>query len=246
MDSRFDLTATALTPDTLVLLNRATLVMHTVRTAIHEVNNVLQMISGSAEMLSDSRNLPPQTTARIDAILRNALRGHTILRNVSDMARRDSVGERTLDVPKLAEQAIEMRRYEHNRSGITAHVEQQGTANARVVMDPQHLLQILLNLVINAEQAVADSPRRELRVSIASTDNSVEIRVSDTGPGLRTSDSLFEPLKPRHSQSSPGLGLAATRVLVSQYGGSLDAQQTTSGAAFVVRLPGIAGPDGSR
>src|SRR5262245_82850 len=104
MDSRFDLTATALTPDTLVLLNRATLVMHTVRTAIHEVNNVLQMISGSAEMLSGSRDLPPQATARIDAILQNALRGHAILRNVSDMARRDRVGERTLDVPKLAEQ----------------------------------------------------------------------------------------------------------------------------------------------
>jgi C4-dicarboxylate-specific signal transduction histidine kinase len=240
MDSRSDYAPAALTPDTLVLLNRATLVMQTVRTAIHEVNNVLQMISGSAEMIAGAPDLPPQTTTRIDAILRNALRGHTILQNVSEMARRDNVGNRTLDVQRLAKQALEMRRYEHSRSGITAQVEQQGTVSARVVMDPQHLLQILLNLVINAEQAVANAPTRELRVSIATTGSGVEIRVTDTGPGIGTGDTLFEPSKSRRQPSAAGLGLAASRVIVAQYGGSLDAQPAASGAAFLVRLPAIA------
>jgi C4-dicarboxylate-specific signal transduction histidine kinase len=240
MDSRSDGPAAALTPDTLLLLNRATLVMHTVRTAIHEVNNVLQMISGSAEMLSGAPGLQPQAAARIDTILRNALRGHAILQSVSDIARRDRAGERALDVPRLAAQALEMRRYEHTRSGITALVEQQGAASPRVVMDPQHLLQILLNLVINAEQALAEAPTRELRVSIAAMGEGVEIRVTDSGPGVRAGDPLFEPLKSGRPETSAGLGLAASRLIVAQYGGSLDAQQTSSGAAFLVKLPAIA------
>jgi len=237
MDSRSPSAPSELTPDTLVLLNRATLVMHAVRTAIHEVNNVLQMISGSAEMLSDAPGLPPQAATRIDTILQSAQRGHAVLQSVSDIARRDLAGERALDVPRLAEQALEMRRYEHTRGGITASVEQRGSRSARVVMDPQHLLQILLNLVINAEQAVAEAPTRELRVSIESIDGGVEIRVSDSGPGVGAGDSLFEPLRSARSAGSAGLGLAASRLIVAQYGGSLDAQETTSGGAFLVKLP---------
>ena len=240
MDSRSQSAPAALTPDTLVLLNRATLVMHTVRTAIHEVNNVLQMISGSAEMLTGAPGLEPQAATRIDTILQNAQRGHAILQSVFEIARRDRAGERALDVPGLAEQALEMRRYEHIRSGITALVERRGTSGVQVVMDPQHLLQILLNLVINAEQAVAEAPTRELRVSIESIDNGVEIRVTDSGPGVRDSDPLFEPLRSTRPQGAAGLGLAASRLIVAQYGGSLDAQETTSGAAFLVKLPATA------
>src|SRR5262245_59669601 len=78
MDLRSPSAPAVLTPETLVLLNRATLVMHTVRTAIHEVNNVLQMISGSAEMLAGTPGLQPQAATRIDTILQSALRGHTV------------------------------------------------------------------------------------------------------------------------------------------------------------------------
>lgn len=240
MDSQSALPSGALTPDTLVLLNRATLVMHTVRTAIHEVNNVLQMISSSAEMLSGSPDSPSQTAARVDTILQSTLRGHAILQNVSDLARRDRSGERALDVPRLAEQALAMRRYEHNRSGITARLEQRAHRSVRVRMDPQHLLQILLNLVINAEQAVAGRPTRELRVAITANDE-VEICVSDSGPGVSDGDRLFELLTPSDPQGSTRLGLAACRVILAQYGGSLHLAKATSGAAFVVRLPAVSG-----
>jgi len=241
MDSQSDPPSGALTPDTLVLLNRATLVMHTVRTAIHEVNNVLQMISSSAEMLSGSPDSRSEAAARVDAILQSTLRGHAILQNVSDLARRDRSGERALDVSKLAEQALAMRRYEHNRSGIRARIEQCGQGSGRVRMDPQHLLQILLNLVINAEQAVAGRPTRELRVSITANHDDVEICVSDSGPGVSDSDRLFELPAPSGPQGSPGLGLAACRVILAQYGGSLDLGKAPSGAAFVVRLPAVSG-----
>src|SRR5689334_20880346 len=112
----------AIPDDTLVQLNRATLVQHTVRTAVHELNNVLQMIAGSAELLG-AATIAPAAAARVETILKHANRGHLLLRSVSELARVTPPAPRTIDVASLCEQALQLRRYEHKRSAITAMLE---------------------------------------------------------------------------------------------------------------------------
>ena len=72
----------AIPDDALLLLNRATLVTHTVRTAVHELNNVLQMIGGSAELIA-SAGVPAAASARLETILKQVMRGHVILQSVA-------------------------------------------------------------------------------------------------------------------------------------------------------------------
>ena len=101
----------AIPDDALLLLNRATLVTHAVRTAVHELNNVLQMIGGSAELLAPT--VPAAASARIETIIKQALRGHAILQSVDDLARRDRPTAEAADVAAVADLALQLRRYEH-------------------------------------------------------------------------------------------------------------------------------------
>jgi two-component system, LuxR family, sensor kinase FixL len=222
------------TTDALLFLNRATLVAHTVRTAIHEVNNVLQMISGSTEMLGSNPSMPPEAAKRLDAILRQTARGHAILQAVGELARREASDERLVDVGTAAEQVLEMRRYEHNRAGLVASLNRQ-SGHARI--DPQHLKQMLLNLVLNAEQAVAGLPRGTISVEVSQAEQVIEVRVSDNGSGLRSDQDPFAAFRTTRGPAAPGLGLTATRLLAERYGGTIEVVDRTPGTASVLRLP---------
>jgi signal transduction histidine kinase len=230
--------------DALVYLNRATLVAHTVRTAIHEVNNVLQMISGSTEMLGNIPKMPPEASARLDAILGHTARGHAILQAVGELARRDTTGERLVEVGAATEQVLEMRRYEHNRIGVTAVLDRAERVPFHVRIDPQHLKQMLLNLVLNAEQAVAGASGGRVAVGLSQTGQVIEVRVSDNGSGLGRDADPFAPFRTTGGPATPGLGLTATRLLAERYGGTVEVVDAAPGATSVLRLPAATPPDG--
>lgn len=220
--------------DALLLLNRATLVVHSVRSAVHELNNVLQMIGGSAEMLA-SAGLPPSATPRIDAILRQTGRGHAILQAVGDLARSDQPHGRGADVNAVVERTLEIRRYEHTRSGITATVERRGPGS-RARIDPQQLLQILLNLVVNAEQAVAGITGAGIVVGVSAEGERVEITVSDNGPGLGPATDVTAPFVTTRGPSAAGLGLTASILIARRWGGDLQ-MADAGGSRVTLTLP---------
>ena len=110
------------------------------------------------------------------------------------------------------------RRYEHTRSGITATVERRGPGS-RARIDPQQLLQILLNLVVNAEQAVAGIPGAEIVVGVSAEGEGVEITVSDNGPGLPPETEVTAPFATTRGPSAAGLGLTASNPHRASMGG---------------------------
>jgi signal transduction histidine kinase len=225
--------------DALLLLNRATLVTHAVRTAVHELNNVLQMISGSAELLADNPGLPSNANPRVDAILRQAARGHAILESVTALARHQSPGVQTTDLHGAAERALASRRYEHTRAGITASLERLGEGDVRVRIDPVHLQQILLNLLVNAEQALSGVAGPSIRTTIGRTGDAVTLEIADNGPGVGERLALFTPFVTSRAPGSAGLGLAAARTLAVRYEGSLEQAPSERGSRWILRLPGV-------
>jgi C4-dicarboxylate-specific signal transduction histidine kinase len=220
--------------DALLLLNRATLVVHSVRSAVHELNNVLQMIGGSAEMLA-SAGVPLSATPRIDAILRQTGRGHAILQAVGDLARPDQPHGSGADVDAVVDRTLQLRRYEHTRSGITATVERRG-AGGRARIDPQQLLQILLNLVVNAEQAVAGITGAAIVVGVSAEGGRVEITVSDNGPGLARATEVTAPFVTTRGPSAAGLGLPASILIARRWGGDLQ-MADAGGSRVTLTLP---------
>jgi signal transduction histidine kinase len=111
----------------------------------------------------------------------------------------------------------------------------------RVKGDPIQLQQIILNLIINASDAIseAEAKEREINVTTAATDAFAEIRVGDSGPGITDADlkRIFEPFFSSKPQGM-GMGLAIVRTIVEAHGGKIFAENKPSGGAlFTIKLP---------
>ena len=107
--------------------------------------------------------------------------------------------------------------------------------------DPVLLKQVFVNLIMNAMDAMAETPQGERRITISSVVRStdVEISIHDTGPGLpaELAGRLFTPFVTT-KQHGLGIGLAITRTIIEAHGGSIDARNHPGGGAiFTVMLP---------
>lgn len=124
------------------------------------------------------------------------------------------------------------------RAGITVinHCE---PGRAVAWCDQNRLEQVLINLIRNAGDAMADSPRKTLTLAAAPADDGVVLRISDTGCGLPEGGALFEPFfTTKPPGEGLGLGLAISRDIVREFGGDLRADKRPEGGArFSLHLP---------
>ena len=107
--------------------------------------------------------------------------------------------------------------------------------------DPQSLLQVFLNLVRNAETALATVEMPQLTLSARATPVGVQITVSDNGPGVLYPDELFQPFRPPQGDGSgsSGLGLYLSRAMMASFHGDLRYRSTGAGATFVVEVSAV-------
>ena len=111
----------------------------------------------------------------------------------------------------------------------------------RVKGDPIQLQQVILNLIINAMDAIseADAQAREVSVSTARSSAHAEIRIGDTGPGIAAGDlkNVFDPFFTTKPQGM-GMGLAIVRTIIEAHRGTISAENRPSGGAlFTIQLP---------
>jgi two-component system sensor histidine kinase HydH len=115
---------------------------------------------------------------------------------------------------------------------------------AIVEADADQIQQLLVNLVLNALDAMPDGGRIEIRLSPPS-DGQAEVRVLDTGPGIPSElfPRLFDPFVST-KETGIGLGLAVSHRIAARHGGTLSAEnQATGGACFLLRLPASEGAE---
>jgi len=107
--------------------------------------------------------------------------------------------------------------------------------------DPEQLYRVIANLVRNARQAIVTSGRPgEIAVQSSETDDTVLIRISDTGPGLppKAREHLFTPFQGGATKGGSGLGLTISVELVRGHGGTLELEHTgPNGTSFLITLP---------
>jgi PAS domain S-box-containing protein len=103
-----------------------------------------------------------------------------------------------------------------------------------VIADRHSLLQVLLNLIKNSERALINAPVRSISVAIAVFDTGVSIRITDTGPGIRSLEKLFQPFQT--GADSTGLGLYLSRAFVRAFRGDLRHDSEVPGCSFVIDL----------
>ncbi len=103
-----------------------------------------------------------------------------------------------------------------------------------VFANRQGLMQTMLNLSQNSLRAVADAGAKRLIIETVHKERQVQLRVTDSGPGLKTEKDLFQPF--RKEADGSGLGLYVSRALIESFGGELRYEPTGTGCCFVITL----------
>jgi two-component system, LuxR family, sensor kinase FixL len=106
--------------------------------------------------------------------------------------------------------------------------------------DRHRLLQVLLNLTKNSERALADRQAKRIDITVSAGKSIVSIRVTDSGPGIRSTGKLFQPFQ--EGAESTGLGLYLSRAFVRSFRGELRHDPAVQGCSFVIELA-VAGYD---
>src|SRR5216110_3311693 len=209
----------------------------------HELNNPLTSIAGLSEFLLEQKELGKKDRGHLQVIQEQAERAGRIVRNLLTFARKGT-GERDLvDLNDVIRRTLSLTAYDLKLKDITVTRELSG-ALPEVLGDRHGLQQVVLNLVTNAAQAVAENPRERPREITVSTwfDGQVHLRVADTGPGIpdEITQSVFTPFfTTKEPGKGTGLGLSITYSIVESHGGHLTIEPppASGGAAFRVDLP---------
>ncbi len=215
----------------------------------HEMNNPLTSVIGYAQLLHQQFVNRPELTAQardllpdIGHILAESSRVARIVRNLLMFARRQTVARAHHDVEFLCDQVVELRSYDLRLNGIEIATSFAPDLPP-VFADASQVQQVLLNLILNAEQAVLHTRVRriDVRVTAEPACAAVLVEVRDTGPGI-AADSLgrvFDPFfTTRPAGEGTGLGLSIAQSIVRDHGGRIWVESEPQvGTAFFVRLP---------
>ena len=225
--------------DDQLTLNRQATVARLVSGAAHEVNNALQVISGSVELLMTSQELPEALRVGLERIATHSARAAAAMTGVTALSRPVTEARVSIDLRDVATRAASLKRYSVARAGLTIALD-AGDQPLPVAANAPQLLQAVVNLIENAEQAL--SGRQTGRIGIvASRDGAfARVAVSDDGPGMSpemAAQAFDAYVTTRPRPDSVGLGLPVARAIAEAHGGTLSMEPATAGSIFVLRIP---------
>ena len=212
----------------------------------HELNNPLQSILGFTELLIDAEERP-ELRRDLEQVRSEAIRAGKIVRNLLAFVRRSS-SERTLTgVNDVVKTTISLRSYEFGSANIRLF-ESYGEGLPSVVINPEEIQQVILNLILNAEQAMRTAHRGgTLTVTTKCVETMVTIEIQDDGPGVppALAGRVFEPFfSTKEVGEGTGLGLSIAMGIAEAHGGALTLVPTEKGACFRLSLPAVDPDDG--
>ena len=214
----------------------------TVSGVAHELNNPLATILTSAERLAGRRH-DDVTQRGLKTILSESERAARIVRNLLDFSRKRHTTRGMVDINQVARETLSLRAYDQRVSNVTT-IDALATGLPRVFADAHHLKQVLLNLVINAEQAMLATNGRGTLIARSWHDveqRLVVLEIHDDGPGIppEVQERIFDPFFTTKSPGKgTGLGLTVAQSIVADHGGRMRVESSPGGgASFRVELP---------
>ncbi len=202
----------------------------------HEIGTPMGVIQGHAQLLEPAVK-DDSARWRLRTIREQVERIQRIIQSLLNMARPGRQRQAPVDLGALAQTTLAFVGEKLARRGIEA-VTDLGPAPS-VLGEAERLQQVLLNLFLNAADAMPDGG--ELRLSVHAHDDEIELRVADTGVGIPGDhrERIFEPFyTTKAAGEGNGLGLAVAHGIVTEHGGELDVMESgEKGTVFRLRLP---------
>lgn len=219
----------------------------TVSGVAHELNNPLATILSWAERLSERPAIDASLRRGLETILSESERAARIVRNLLTFARKRQTTRGMVDVNQVIRETLALRAYEQRVSNITI-IDALAAGLPLVFADGHQVQQVLLNLVINAEQAMLSASGRGVLVVRTWHDaehESVILEINDDGPGIpdELQPKIFDPFfTTKEVGKGTGLGLTVAYAIVQEHGGRIRLESRPAvGTSFFVELP-VSGP----
>ncbi|MCZ6837234.1 MAG: HAMP domain-containing sensor histidine kinase [Planctomycetota bacterium] len=221
----------------------------------HEIKNPLSTIGLNAQLLGESigdSDLPDdqrdRLLRRLESLSREIERLSGILNDFLQFAGRMKLDPQAHDLARIVEEVCDFFHPQCTQSGITMRVQNEDST-IRVNVDEGMIKQALLNLMINAQQAIASQPRHEdssvpsgeLIIRVEADDAEARVRVIDTGPGIESEklEAIFHPYV-SHKSGGTGLGLPTAKRILEEHGGGLSVtSEPGQGSEFVIAIPRV-------
>jgi len=206
----------------------------------HELNNPLTSILGVSELLQD-KETSESGRKQLSLLQQQARRAADIVQNLTYFARPPAPGKTRINLIEVVERTLNLHAYSLRKNNITVDfLREEGLPYA--MGDPHQLMQVFLNLIMNAEQAIREArDKGTLRIRTGKSDNSVWVSFHDDGPGIPKENlpSIFDPFyTTKRPGRGTGLGLSICKSVMKEHNGSIEATNAPDGGAvFTVTLP---------
>jgi signal transduction histidine kinase len=208
----------------------------------HEINNPLTGAIAYTELLS-MKVTDEETKAELKKILNSAERCKRIVDNLMTFSRQRTPSQSIESVNDLIDRAIELQGYVLKSNNI--EIVREYDPVSTVFVDSQQIQQVILNLLVNAAQAIVDSGRTNGRILFVTKFDKnakrVVITVADNGPGIprQIADKIFDPFfTTKPVGIGTGLGLSIAHGIITEHGGTIRFENVEGGGtAFTIELP---------
>jgi PAS domain S-box-containing protein len=205
----------------------------------HELNNPLTSILGVSELLQDSQTTD-SARKQVAILQQQARRAAEIVHNLTYFSTPPAPGKTRANVGEIVERTLNLHAYSLRKNSITVdYLREPGLPY--VECDPHQMMQVFLNLILNAEQAIRETrDRGTLRIRLGAGTDAVWAAFQDDGPGI-SPESLASIFDPFYTTKRPGrgtgLGLSICKSVLKEHNGNIEAANAPGGGAvFTVTL----------
>jgi two-component system NtrC family sensor kinase len=206
----------------------------------HEINNPLQAVQNCLHLALESNLGEEQKINYLKLAREEVERLSLLVQRMLDFYRPSPDAQNVADIQNVMERVLALSAQKLRLNEIDLHVAE--TAGKLLVqIEPDQLAQVFLNLIVNAAEAMENGG--QLRIASSVTDDWIETRISDSGPGIPADLQLhiFEPFYTTKPDGT-GLGLAISYTIIERSGGSISVDsQPGEGTTFIVKLPKASG-----
>lgn len=215
----------------------------------HEFNNILTTIINSAKLGSRNADVAEKQQA-FERVIKAGQRAAAIAGGMLGFARKSATHRAKCDLARLVEEVLVLTEKDLSKHRI--QVETRIHTRPVVMAVPGQIEQILVNLVINARQAMPGGGRLKIEVGENEAADVAEVRIADTGVGIPPEQlrQIFEPFfttkePDEYGRGGTGLGLSVCRQIIEQHHGRIRVESVVGkGSAFTLKLPRRHGEDG--